>query len=199
MCGFIDQLGKGIYLYAKVDNWERENPAIEPIVTVYPYQPYIKSHVCHPAAYDHLGLVMLKTIQQRIDISPEKPPHEIYEEVYDLILKKFGPVGDNLTEDEESILNLIRASLTPWTSLRRNLYRYKATHLPRNPSQQSDFDPNHSFNFLGDENICKYAGKIDDTDDNSWVLIFATEFTLSLIHAAKGLFVDGNYKPSKHY
>ena len=84
---------------------------MEPEVTVYPYQPHMKDHVCFPGAYDHLGLVLLKTMQQRIDCFPERPPHNIYEEVYDEILQKFGPVGDDLTEDEEAIKDLIRASI----------------------------------------------------------------------------------------
>ena len=172
---------------------------MEPEVTVDPYQPHMNDHVCFPTAYDHLGLVLLKTMQQRIDCFPERPPHNIYEEVYDEILQKFGPVGDDLKEDEEAIKDLIRASIKPWATCKSNIYKYKATHLPPNPKTQSDYDPDHPFNFLGKENICKYAGKVDDTDENSWLLIFATDFTLSLIHAAGGLFLDGKYETSKYY
>lgn len=176
-----------------VENWDRENVNMTPEVTVYPYQPEIRNHACHPNGYDHLGLVLMKTMQVRIDINPEKNPHDIYDEVYQEILDKFGPIGDDLTDDEQSIRDLIKASLTPWAALKSNIYRYKGQHLPKAITKQSDFDANHPFNFIGNENICKYAGKCDEYDDNSWILIFATNFTLSLIHAATGLFVDGKH------
>ena len=66
-------------------------------------QDQLDDHACSPNEYDHLGLVQHKTIQKRMDQEPMKPIQLIYEEVNDLILEKYGPTGDNLTEDKKSI------------------------------------------------------------------------------------------------
>ena len=62
-----------------------------------------------------------------MDQEPTKAIPLIYEEVYDLILEKYGSTGDNLTEDKKSIQDLIKASLSPWKSIKSNLYKYRAS------------------------------------------------------------------------
>ena len=58
---------------------------------------------------------------------PTKAPRQIYEEVYNLILEKYGPTGDNLSEEEQSIQDLIKNSLKPFPCIKRSLYRSRAS------------------------------------------------------------------------
>ena len=147
--------GDEITLYAHVENWEPDNPAVEPVFTLEDRQP-IYEHSCFPGPYDGLPTVLAKTCQQRILQNPTVPINQIWSEVYNQILREYG-YGDEqqLTPDQQQIQDTIKLSLKGFNNYKRSLYRIRRATYPETPESHRDFDPLHPINLMAGENMCK--------------------------------------------
>ena len=154
--------GRLVSLNAHVDNWEPENPLVEPNIVLDDKQPSRNAHHCLPGAYDHLVMVLTKTCKRRIFHEPFKPVLTIWKEVHQQILIEYG-YGDeqNLTPDEQKIQDSIKVALKSFATYRTNLMDFKASAYPPNPKTHAEFNTNHAFNFMGNENICKFHTQLE--------------------------------------
>ena len=143
-------------LYCEVENWHPEDPKEEPIIRVLENQNY--NHKCQPSGYNHIPLILLKTAHQRILQNLSKPIYQIWKEVYNEILAKHGVEDDkDLTEEEQHIQDAIKLAMKTYASYKNSMYEFRNATFPPNPKSHDEFNPQHPFNFLGDDNICKYA------------------------------------------
>ena len=108
--------------------------------------------------YYFLGHVFLRECQKLLSENVTRPATDIYWAVRNAIFVKMGVDGTDLSHELEQKKKDIMLSLAPYNILHKTIGRTKRTFIPPDLLTMDDFDSNHQWNFVGSENICKYAG-----------------------------------------
>ena len=126
--------------------------------------------------------------------NPYRRAAEIYYECYNQIFAHFGLDSNDLSEEDQLKKKSIITSLRPVNLVTPTIYRVKRTYVKSDITSKEEFDIDDENNFLNGENICKYAGYVDEENPDSLMLIFASNYTIRLLHACRVIFLDGTFK-----
>ena len=136
----------------------------------------------------------MKNCHMKAAINPYRSATDIYYEVYSQVFEYLHLDNEPLSPEDELRKKTVIASLKAVNLATPTIYRVKRSYNSRNILNTEDFDIDDVNNFIGDENACKWAGYVVEDDTSTRCLIFATDFTLRLLHDAKVVYIDGTFR-----
>ena len=139
-------------------------------------------------------MLFVKNCHRKAAMNPYRSATDIYYEVYSQVFEYLGLDHDQLSPDDELRKKTVIASLKAVNLAVPTIYRVKKTYKSPNIVDMEDFQIDAAENFIGEENACKWAGYAVEDDPSTRCLIFATNFTMNLLHKAKAIYVDGTFR-----
>lgn len=113
-----------------------------------------------PGPYDYLGYIFLRKLQLKMFEDPTMRMGDIYQEVKQAIYVKMGVDGSDLSPELDKKKKDILQVLAPYNAIRKTLYDAKRAVIPKDIDTMIEFNQELSWNYHGDENLCKYVGKL---------------------------------------
>ena len=182
-------------IYVTCDNYQHENPDVMPELVIADKQKSMNNtHACFTGPYDWMRMAFVKNCHKRIAQNPYRIASDIYNEVYNDLMTHLGLNTDDLSPEDQLRKDSVIAALKPVNLATPSIYRIKSTYVKKDVNNMEEFDTEAPQNFIGNENCCKFAGYVSEDDRKSRILIFATDYTLRLLHACRVIYMDGTFR-----